>query len=350
MTIEKPVIHLVGSIPLYDAEMVFRNVSSVLGDHLCRMPDGETGKRIGWIKFLQNYLNNQHPEMETDTETPPLQWRQWDGLLLREIPLAKFKKGVDPKNVTFNTGYAEDGIKSFSIFDKLQSEGSIPKNIKFQICIPTPLAPGYNFISPDAQDDFIPVYTDHIIGEVVAIANELPQNRICIQWDVCQEVLMWENYYDYNRPNYKEEIFSILGKIGNAVPEPVELGYHLCYGSPKDEHLIQPKDTANMVEMAHGILSSVKRRIQFFHFPVPKERDDDAYFEPLEKLHLPQNTDFYLGLIHYNDKLGDERRLKKALLHVKVDGIGSECGWGRADPERVPEQLASHASLIEVFD
>ena len=102
--------------------------------------------------------------------------------------------------------------------------------------------------------------------------------------------------------------------------------------------------------MAHGILSGVKRSIQFFHFPVPKERDDDAYFEPLEKLILPLNTDLYLGFVHYNDNSGDERRLKKALLHVKVDGIGSECGWGRADTERVPEQLGSHASLIEVFD
>ena len=54
--------------------------------------------------------------METDIATPPLQWRQWDGLLLREIPLAKFRKGVNPKKVTFYTGYADDGIKSFAIF------------------------------------------------------------------------------------------------------------------------------------------------------------------------------------------------------------------------------------------
>jgi len=30
-----------------------------------------------------------------------------------------------------------------------------------------------------------------------------------------------------------------------------------------------------------------------------------------------------------------------------VDGIGSECGWGRGDPERVPSLLNSHAKLIE---
>ena len=55
---QKPVVHLVGSIPLDNTEKVFRNVCKVLGDNLCRLPDGETGKRLGWIKFLQDYLNN----------------------------------------------------------------------------------------------------------------------------------------------------------------------------------------------------------------------------------------------------------------------------------------------------
>jgi hypothetical protein len=32
----------------------------------------------------------------------------------------------------------------------------------------------------------------------------------------------------------------VLATIGDAVPPGVELGYHLCYGSPADEHLVQP--------------------------------------------------------------------------------------------------------------
>lgn len=349
MPVQLPVIHLVGSIPLEDTESVLRTVSSKVGKHLCRLPDGETGKRIGWIKYLQDYLNNQHPDMKTDTETPPLQWRQWDGLLLREVPMAKFKCSVDPKTVTFDTGYAIAGIESFNTFDRLQSEGVIPKGVRFQICIPTPLAPAYNFVAPRAQSDFIPIYTEHIIDEVEKIATSLPNDRISIQWDVCQEVLMWEHYYDYDRPDYQTEIFSVLGKIGNGVPEPIELGYHLCYGSPKDEHLIQPKDSTNMVEITHGILAAVKRSIQFIHLPVPKERDDDAYFEPLTKLKLPEETDLYLGLVHFNDEEGDARRLKKAREFVVLNGVGSECGWGRADPGRVPSMLISHAKVMEKF-
>jgi hypothetical protein len=139
---KNPVAHLVGSIPLGDAEDVFRTVCGVMGAELTRLPDGETGKRICWIRFLESYLNN-HPDMETDHEIPPLQWRQWDGKLLREVPMAKFKDGVDPNTVTFHTGYGEAAVESFAVFDRLQSEG-----VKFQICMPTPLAAGYNFVAP----------------------------------------------------------------------------------------------------------------------------------------------------------------------------------------------------------
>src|SRR5262249_41517393 len=49
-------VHLVGSIPLPDAETVFRTVCAALGPHLVRVPDGETGIRRTWIKFLQDVL------------------------------------------------------------------------------------------------------------------------------------------------------------------------------------------------------------------------------------------------------------------------------------------------------
>ena len=35
--------HLVGSVPLPDAESVFRTLGTELGDRLRRLPDGETG-------------------------------------------------------------------------------------------------------------------------------------------------------------------------------------------------------------------------------------------------------------------------------------------------------------------
>ena len=42
-------VHLIGSVPMADAETVFRSVARELGPWLARIPDGETGTRHRWI-------------------------------------------------------------------------------------------------------------------------------------------------------------------------------------------------------------------------------------------------------------------------------------------------------------
>jgi hypothetical protein len=131
------------------------------------------------------------------------------------------------------------------------------------------------------------------------------------------------------------------------VPADIELGYHLCYGSPADEHLVQPKDTGVMVEMSNAIVAGVKRPTQFFHMPVPKGRTDDGYFAPLAHLQLRPETELYLGLIHHADAAGDAARLAAARRHVRVDGVATECGMARGDPSRLPALLAAHVRAVQ---
>jgi hypothetical protein len=42
---DAPIVHFVGSIPLPDAETVFRRLTESAGPYLQRLPDGETGIR-----------------------------------------------------------------------------------------------------------------------------------------------------------------------------------------------------------------------------------------------------------------------------------------------------------------
>lgn len=49
MTTQHIGAHLIGSVPLPDAETVLRAVSRELGPFLPRIPDGETGTRHRWI-------------------------------------------------------------------------------------------------------------------------------------------------------------------------------------------------------------------------------------------------------------------------------------------------------------
>src|ERR1700674_778146 len=92
----KPLIaHLVGSIPLLDAETVFRTVSAAIGRRLVRLPDGETGIRKTWIRFLQDVLA-ANPAIEVATDVPPFRFVQWDGKLVREIPRLRLEPGAAP--------------------------------------------------------------------------------------------------------------------------------------------------------------------------------------------------------------------------------------------------------------
>jgi hypothetical protein len=343
----RPVVHLVGSIPLPDAEAVFRTLSGALGPHLVHLPDGETGIRKTWIRFLQDVLAAS-PAIEYAFDLPPFKFTQWDGKVVREIPRLRVKAGATPDAASLKTGYADMAIESWRVFERLQAAGVIPAGVKFQISLPTPIAPTYNNMVPADRPKVLPALTQALTGEVAKIAQALPNDRIAMQWDVCQEVLAWEGYYEVGPVDFRTETIDVLRMIGDAVPTAIELGYHLCYGSPADEHMVQPKDTGIMVEMTNAIVAGVRRPIQFFHLPVPKGRTDDAYFAPLAKLKLRPETELYLGLIHHDDAKGDAARLAAARRHARVDGIATECGMARGDPARLPGLLAAHARAAEL--
>ena len=344
-----PTIHFVGSIPLPDAETVFRTLAESAGTHLKRLPDGETGIRKTWIRFLQQVLAD-NSAIEVATDVPPFKFTQWDGKLLREIPRLRVKPGARPDPETFETGYAAMAIASWNLFELLQRAGVIPAMVKFQISLPTPIAPTYNNMVPSDRPLLLPALTQHLTGEVAKIAAAIPNDRIALQWDVCQEVLAWEGYYEAGPVDFRTETIDVLTRIGNAVPGAIELGYHLCYGSPADEHCVQPKDMAIMVEIANATSAGVGRPMQFFHMPVPKGRTDDGYFAPLDNLRLHPETEIYLGLIHHDDPAGDMARLAAARRHVRVAGVATECGMARGDPVRLPSLLAAHVRAVQDAD
>jgi hypothetical protein len=335
-------VHFVGSIPLPDTETVFRTLTAATGPYLLRLPDGETGIRKTWIRFLQDVLA-ENPAIERADDVPPFKFVQWDGKLIREIPRLRLKPGAVPDPATFRTGYAEMAIASWAVFDRLQRAGVIPASVKFQVSLPTPIAPVYNNMVPSDRPALLPALTQHFLGEVAAIAAAIPHDRLTLQWDVCQEVLAWEGYYEPGPVDTRTETLDVLTQVGEGVPAGIELGYHLCYGSPADEHMVQPKDAGLMVEMTNAVSARVTRPIHYFHLPVPKNRTDDPYFAPLAGLHLHPETQLYLGLIHHDAAAGDAARLTAARHHRRIDGIATECGMARGDPARLPALLAAHA-------
>ena len=62
--------------------------------------------------------------------------------------------------------------------------------------------------------------------------------------------------------------------------------------------------------------------------PVPRNRTDDAYFEPLRSLKLRPETELCLGLVHYTD--GIDGTKQRARHRAK-----SMCRLSRSEPNAV---------------
>jgi hypothetical protein len=340
-------VHLIGSVPLPTTEDVFRKLAGTLGDLLARIPDGETGERRRWI-WWQREMLEQHPALEVDREAGLLEIREWNGTVLRRSEVFRFKPGVDPDGVDFPTGYADAALASWAVFQRLRAAGVLPADLKFQVCLPTPVSSAFMYVSPPSHDAYLRAYERSLLGALRAITLGVPHDALSIQWDICQEVLVFENYFPTRPADYKARIFSLLERLGDAVPDAVELGYHLCYGSPADRHLVMPKDTAILAELADAIVGGVGRRVDFLHLPVPRDRDDRAYFAPLAALRLQDWVQLYLGLLHWDDGDGDKRRIDAARRVLDVPfGVATECGWGRGDPARVDGLLESHRRAVD---
>jgi methionine synthase II (cobalamin-independent) len=209
------------------------------------------------------------------------------------------------------------------------------------------MASAYMYVSPKTREAYIPAYERALRGALGDILEAIPAGRLAIQWDVCQEVLVHEGFFPDRPADYERQIVAELARLGDAVPEAVEAGYHLCYGSPADEHLVMPRDMAVMVDMANGLRQALRRRIDFLHMPVPRDRDDAGYFQPLTRLSGFDDSALYLGLIHHDDREGDLRRIAAARPFASLFGVAAECGWGRTDPGRVPGLLESHRAAAE---
>jgi hypothetical protein len=365
-------VHLVGSVPLKETREVFYKVCSVLGENLRRIPDGETGLRKNWIMFQvpfllkSGYFVFKHPFPKVVSFFHQIfivliekEWfrafakhfeaRTKKGDFKNTLPLLRFKddvfKNYKEDEIILDTKYDYFALKSFEVFRKMKEKGEIASHVKFQVSLPTPYSSMLMFVDPKSHELYFKVYQRALLKALDNILKSIDHKELSIQWDVCQEVLAYEGYFEKGALFYKKSIKEMLSHFGDHIPEQVDIGYHFCYGSPPPSalHIMNPKNMSIMVEMAGDILSTIRRKVDWFHMPVPKDRCDDAYFAPLKNLTLSKETILYLGLIHDNDDKGNYQRVLKAFEYYQSFGLSSECGWGRVEQRRIPNFLTSHA-------
>ena len=334
----RPVL-LVGSVPLGSVAEVFEVVAANLGDLIRRVPDGEVGPRLEWIAW-------QKQTMGRATGIEIGGFREIQGGAVKYTQY-KIKVGLRPEDVDFGSlGYAEAAKTSYAKFKEVRDAGKIPRGVRFQVSLPTPLAVVFAFFIPSDIRKVWPVYEQRLFDEVDEIVATIPQEDLAIQWDVAVEIDGILEVPAVAKSWSKDELIDAIIRACNRVPAAVELGIHLCYGDPGHKHLVEPTDMGLMVELANRFTAKVKRPITWVHMPVPRDRDDEAYFAPLQDLRLHSGTELYIGLIHLRDGIsGAIKRLAAAKQVIPKFGIATECGFGRRNPETIFSLIKLHREV-----
>ena len=331
-------VHLVGSIALDSVDEVFRTAGAVLGRRLRRVPDGEPGGRRLWISWQYPLLRSL-PFLKADASQP----NQTSGFL----PL-QLAKGLAPSAIRFpELGYAREARASYQDFLVARQQGHLPRDVRFQVSLPTPLAVINPFVGAGDALVVERAYEDAMLREVETVCRAIPRKDLCIQWDVCIEMVMWDGRWPFIRNPFQDlrgEIEARMKRLAAAVPNDVELGFHLCYGDWDAKHFVEPADAGKLTEFANLLASSIDRPITYIHMPVPIDRSDEEYFQPLRNLSLLPTTEVILGLVHVDGAGATKKRIEAAAKYVPEFGIATECGMARGrTPELVRTLLNSHA-------
>lgn len=337
---------LTGSVNFDDAEKTMRTVAEILGAHVKRIPDGEFGKRFHWIMFQPDVLGEAEG-IERVGEEPQLMRA---GLDARPLRLAD---GIDARSIRLPAlGYAAAATDSYALFARLREEGVIPRGMRFQVSLPTPVAVISSFFSGEDRAAIEPVYTAALLHELDEILEAIPHQDLAIQWDVASELGIIEGASGYGslmQGWWGEDVLagavSRLADLIDVVPIDVEVGVHLCYGDAGEKHFVEPTDASTLVELANAVVDSAARQLSWLHLPVPISRDDAAYFAPLAD--LTKVDELYLGLVHREDGAEGARRRIAAASSVltRSYGVATECGIGRAPEGTTEGILRTHAEV-----
>jgi len=340
---EKRDVLFCGSVGLESNEAVFRAIAGSVGSSAKRYPDGETGPRDHWILW-QTRMFADHPDWEVGTTVD----MEFGGMSLKGRPYFKLKDGLDPGAFEFGPlGYADEAIASYQVLKKLRDDGTVPAGTRLQVSIPTPAAVLIGNVIESQRALIEPAYESAMLREVDQIVAGIPHQDLAIQWDVCTEILATDGGPE---PIYYDDILGgtvdRLQRLAAGIPDEAELGIHLCYGDPGHKHIVEPPDAGKSVLFSNAITERLKRVVNWIHLPVPRGRNDDAYFAPLADLKLRPETQLYLGLVHL--RLGEEGTnalIARAERYVSDFGVATECGFGRRESATIPELLKLHAAI-----
>jgi methionine synthase II (cobalamin-independent) len=315
--------HLVGGLAAPGATEAMTTTATILGRHLTRLTDGETGPRSQWIWWQIDKLTALDgiamgpPHVNPETGNPD--YSVFPGLEVAD--------GIQIPDRAL--GYADAAVASYGEFVRLREAGVIPADVRFQVSVPTPFAVVVAWSSGESQRRLWQPFKDALFAEVATIQAEIPAADLAIQWDVAVEIGSLEGVFtaiDELKPF--ERIVAELVDCLEQVQPPAERGLHLCYGDYKHRHFKAPTDLSLVVRLANAVAE--RTSYDFVHMPVDREHGRSAeYFAALRDLRI-DGGEVSLGVIDYED---DPARIDELVAAADTAGVpyavATECGMAR---------------------
>jgi methionine synthase II (cobalamin-independent) len=315
--------HLVGGLAAPTAADAMTATADVLGRHLRRLTDGETGERAQWIWWQIDKLTALEgirvgePHINPDTGNPD--YSVFPGLVVDD--------GVTIPDGAL--GYAAAATDSYAEFARLRNAGVVPEGVRFQVSVPTPFAVVVAWSSGESQRRLWQPFKTALFAETAAIQRAIPAGDLAIQWDVAVEIGALEGVFT-PIPELAsfERIVTELVECLEQVPPPVVRGLHLCYGDYKHRHFVAPTDLGLSVRLANAVAASSP--FDFVHMPVDRENGRaETYFSPLRELAVG-DAELALGVIDYeNDSARIDELVTAAGSAGRPFSVATECGMSR---------------------
>lgn len=232
--------HLVGSVPLPDAEAVFRQCMACFPGGLKRIPDGETGQRQQFTTFQAQVFGAYPPMLTEFIHNAPINTREFTPEQIDEGIEALKKAGI-------KTGYDDAALESYATFRKLRDQGVIPKGVRFQVCLPTVANVILPFVQRAFQERVERIYEEALFNALRRIQDEIPHQDLAIQIDTAADTAFWEAtnsetvkensglawFQPWWQGDVKQYYTEYLQRFIAQVDQDVELGIHNCYGESR---------------------------------------------------------------------------------------------------------------------
>jgi methionine synthase II (cobalamin-independent) len=337
--------HLVGGLAAADATDAMTTTATILGRHLRRLTDGETGARSQWIWWQIDKLvavpgiRVGQPQVNPETGNPD--YSVFPGLDVDE--------GVEIPDGAL--GYADAAIDSYREFERLRADGVIPAGVRFQVSVPTPFAVVVAWAAGESQARLWEPFKQALFREVRAIQDAIPARDLAIQWDVAVEIGALEGVF---KPTAElssfDRIVQELVACIRQVEPPAERGLHFCYGDYKHRHFVPPTDLGLVVRLANAVAADAP--IDFVHMPVDRENGTaSSYFGPLAELSIG-DAELALGVIDYeNDQARIDELVHAAESAGRPFAVSTECGMARlgerGESVTLTDLLEQHARVAE---